>query len=102
MSFLSAHHFIAARGLDSFLRFLELCRDHHSVASIGAAYSFSASMAARYRKRFFVVEYRLRPAVIEAIEFHLSVSDSSREEFTGRLAKLRSDAGGFRGPRLLV
>lgn len=88
MPFLSAHHFIAARGLDEFIELLELCHQHRPIAEIGRRFSFSPSMAARYRKRFFVVEYHLREAVVEAIEFHLAHTDDRQSERAKRLRSL--------------
>lgn len=103
MSFLVTYNFIARRGLDRSYRFLEMCREQCTVAEIGKEFSISPSLAARLRKRFFVVEYRLRPSTIEAIEFHLEATSDICHDERERFNRLQRTHGeNPPGPRLLV
>lgn len=91
MPFLSAHRFIHRRGIDQFYRFLDLCRRGVPLEEIAREFSISTSMVARLRKRFFIVEYQLRPAVAEAIENHIELVGALEEDRRERLRALTQD-----------
>ena len=91
MSFISACHFIRSRGVDRLYHFLDLCRRGATVGEIGREFGISASLAARLRKKYFIVEYRLRPSVVEAIELHVGIATDIDDERRARLAALQED-----------
>jgi len=92
MSFLCACNFIRSRGIDRLYLFLDWCRRGKTVSEIGEEFAISASLAARLRKKYFSVEYRLRPAVVEAIELHLGISGDIEVERRARLSHLLGES----------